>query len=85
MRINARLDQESEQHLRYLQEVTGKSCTEIVKESLTHYYHSIASDSQRKNKQLLEDLAGISIGSSDGSVNYKEYVKNYVSKKHSHR
>jgi hypothetical protein len=85
MRINARLDQESEQYLRYLQEVTGKSCTEIVKESLTRYYHSVAGDSQRKNKQLVEELAGIAVGPSDGSVNYKEYVKDYVSVKHGHR
>lgn len=86
MRINARLDQESEEHLRYLQEITGKSFTEIVKESLACYYQSVAADARHKNQQLLDELSGIAAsGSDDGSVNYKRYVRDYINAKHRDR
>lgn len=87
MRINARLDQDSENHLRYLQKTTGKSCTEIVKESLAYYYQSVITDSQSKNQQLLKELAGIASGPDDGkgSVNYKKIIAKAINEKHRHR
>jgi hypothetical protein len=87
MRINARLDQESENHLRYLQKMTGKSYTEIMKESLACYYQSIIADSRNKNQQLLQELAGIATGPDDGqgSVNYKKIIAQAIDAKYSHR
>jgi len=86
MRINARLDKKSEEQLRYLQEHTGKNLSEIIKESLAYYCQMVAADAQQKNQQLLKELSGIGgSGSSDGSVNYKRYVNDYVDAKHRHR
>lgn len=87
MRVNARLDQETENYLRYLQDATGKSCTEIVKASLAHYYQRVKAQAQNDNRQLLSELAGIAAGpdAGDGSVNYKKYIAEAIDAKHRHR
>ncbi len=46
MRINARLDEEAEKTLKLIQESTGFSTTQIVKQSLRLYVNEI----QQRNK-----------------------------------
>lgn len=81
MRINARLDKESEKAIEFLRQATGLPVTEIVKHSLKLYVKELESDARAKNQQLLHELAGIAEGSSDGSETYKRDVRDYIDEK----
>ena len=40
-RINARLDEETQQQLHYLMQATGQSISLVVRESVAHYYAQV--------------------------------------------
>ena len=85
MRINARIDDSYEEKLRAIQQATALNTTEIIKQALDLLYEKTALSGKEKNQKLLEKLAGIGSGPSDGSVNYKKYVAEYLDEKFSHR
>jgi predicted transcriptional regulator len=41
MRVNARLDEATQQQLDYLAQATGQSVSHVVRESVAHYYAQI--------------------------------------------
>lgn len=41
MRVNARFDEEAEQQVAYLVEVTGMGVSEVLRTSVQHYYDSV--------------------------------------------
>ena len=82
MRINARLDPESEEKIKRIKEVTHKSTTDIIKESVNLYYSQLKCDAKSNNQKLLKSLSGISTGPEDLSDNYKNYIYSDLEKKH---
>lgn len=68
-RINARLDSELAEKVRLLCERTGRSTTELVKESLGAYYDAVTR--AEKPAELLADLIGCADGPADLSRDYK--------------
>ena len=82
MRINARLDEEAENNLHYLQEVTQENNTEIVKAALRHYANLVREDARRRNVALSESgFIGCFEGPEELSVNYKQYVQAHLDEK----
>lgn len=82
MRINARLDGNSEEKIEKIMRVTKKSKTDIIKESVDLYYKKLNLDAKENNKKLLKSLSGIADGPKNLSENYKQYLTRELSKKH---
>ena len=82
MRINARLDGNSEEKIEKIMRVTKKSKTDIIKESVDLYYKKLNLDAKENNKKLLKSLSGIADGLKNLSENYKQYLTRELSKKH---
>jgi len=82
MRINARLDPDSEEKIKRIKEVTHKSTTDIIKESVNLYYAQLNCDAKSNNQKLLKSLSGISSGPKNLSDNYKNYIYRDLEKKH---
>jgi nucleoid-associated protein YejK len=85
MRINARLDEQSEKDLQFIKEQTGETVTQIIKELLADRANEIRQKQQpgSKMKALLEsDFVGCAEGPEDLSVNYKDYLYQGLKEKH---
>jgi len=75
MRINARLDAQSEQDLLFIKEKTGETVTQIIKELLTARAESLRVKHKPESKVqtfLQSEFVGCAEGSEDGSINYKQ-------------
>ncbi len=84
MRINARLDEQSEQDLLFIKEKTGETVTQIIKELLTKKAETLRVKHKPGSKiqaLLKSDFIGCGEGPEDGSVNYKKYVSEYLDEK----
>ncbi|HXT98112.1 MAG TPA: ribbon-helix-helix protein, CopG family [Polyangia bacterium] len=68
-RINARLDSGLAEKVHRLRERTGRSTTEIVKDSLDAYYEAVMR--VEKPAELLAELIGCAEGPADLSRDYK--------------
>ena len=80
-RINARLDDESSAHLRYLVDATGKATSVLVRESLAHYYRHVKS--QKKGLVHFGPLIGKGdSGRSDIASNWKKYLGESLDEKY---
>ncbi len=86
MRINARLDDRYENNFIEVQQQTGKTRTEILKEALDQYFlaeHAQAEqDALANNRKIVELIGGIAEGPEDGSVNHKKYIMDYLNEKY---
>jgi len=82
MRINARLDGDSERHLRYLIEATGLSVSDLVKSSLAHYYDAVRSDRPPRLARLFAYAGTQGSGRSDISVRTKQALTENLAAKH---
>lgn len=82
MRINARLDDSSEEKIERIKKITKKSTTDIIKESVDLYYRSLRLDAKEKNRKLLKSLSGIAEGESDLSEKYKKRLTEDLSRKY---
>jgi nucleoid-associated protein YejK len=85
MIINARLDEQSEKDLQFIQEQTGETVTQIIKELLADRANKIRQKQQPRSKMkaLLEsDFVGCAEGPEDLSVNYKDYLYQGLKEKH---
>ena len=84
MRINARLDEQSEQDLLFIKEKTGETVTQIIKELLTEKAENLRVKHKPGSKMqalLKSDFVGCAEGPEDGSVNYKHYISEYLDEK----
>lgn len=77
MRINARLDDNAADKLDYLQRKTGLSLSDVIRESIEHYYAEVR-DRAERDAAALDALVGAFAGSDDSppdlSANYKRYL-----------
>ncbi len=81
MRVNARLDEDTERQLSYLTQLTGQSVSHVVRESVARYYHALTADKVKRSKFLA--LAGkFSSGGSDLSSRVKEGVAEILDEKY---
>ncbi|WP_143326882.1 hypothetical protein [Vandammella animalimorsus] len=71
MRVNARFDEEAEQQVAYLVEVTGLGVSEVLRTSVQHYYDSVRA--QRSGLRHLGAFIGQGdSGRADVAGRYKE-------------
>jgi hypothetical protein len=85
MRINARLDERSEENLEFIKQVTGENVTRIIKDLLEERARQLRQKNKpgSKFKALLEsDFVGCAEGPEDLSTNYKEYIYQGLKEKH---
>jgi len=88
MRINARLDEQSEQDLQFIKQTTGETVTQIIKTLLEERAERLREKNRpgAKLKALLDsDFVGCGEGPEDGSINYKKYVADYLDDKYPDR
>lgn len=83
-RINARLDEESSEHLRYLIDATGKAASELVRESLALYSRHVRA-SRRGPVHLLALAGKGDSGHADTASNVKKVVGAYLDEKYPQR
>jgi len=81
MRINARLDSESQRQLEYLLEATGSSISDVLKTCLAHYYSMVRGTRTPRLKHLLAFSDKRGSGRSDVSVRAKELLTDTISAK----
>ena len=88
MRINARLDEQSEKNLQFIQQTTGETVTQIIKTLLQERAERLRKKNKpgAKLKALLDsDFVGCGEGPEDGSINYKKYFADYLDDKYPDR
>jgi len=81
MRINARLDGNTEQQLQYITESTGQSISQVVRDSVSMYYAHVRTEP----KGLLNFARWIGKGNSghsDTASNYKQILAESWAAKH---
>jgi len=83
MRVNARLDDESQRQLEYLLEATGSGVSDVLKASLAHYYSAMRADRAPRLTHLLAVTAKSGSGRSDVSVRAKELLTDSTAAKNS--
>jgi hypothetical protein len=79
VRINARLDADLARKVRALCHRTGRSTTEIVKESLEAYYQTVTRSSSPAT--ALASLIGCATGPTDLSESYKHHLTQSLERK----
>ncbi len=85
MRINARLDDQSEKDLLFIKEQTGESVTQIIKDLLTEKAVELRTKQKPGSKMqalLHSDFVGCADGPEDLSTNYKDYFYRGIKEKH---
>jgi hypothetical protein len=85
MRVNARLDVESQRQLEYLQEATGSGISDVLKASLAHYYSAVRADRAPRLMRLLACAGKSGSGRSDVSAKAKELLTESAAAKTSGR
>lgn len=85
MRINARLDEHSQQDLEYIREVTGQAVTDIVKQALAAYCDQLKRQKPHGEKMaavLASDFVGCAEGPEHLSTDYKDFIHQGLKDKH---
>ena len=87
MRVNARLDEQSEADLKYLQEVTHcTTSTDIIKAALRFYASHFQQEAQHQKEALLKSgFIGSFKASPDLSKNYKQAMHKALDEKYPKR
>lgn len=81
MRVNARLDDESQRQLKYLLEATGTGVSDVLKASLAHYYSFVRADRPPRLTHLFAFIGKTGSGRSDVSVRAKELLTDSIGAK----
>jgi len=81
MRINARLDDEAQQQIDYLVQVTGQSVSHVVREAVARY-HAQTKAQQGGPRRLLAMVGQGDSGRSDIASRYKALLAESLSQKH---
>ena len=83
MRINVRLEDEDVLKLEALKKLGHHTMTEIVKEAIDVLYRQKMVHPQGSIRALVDsDFVGCADGPEDSSVNYKQYVPEYLDEKY---
>ena len=76
MRVNARLDEDSEEKLAYLEKETGLSVSEIMRRAIASYYSRLRNDNADPSMALIKaGFVGCGEGPEDLSANYKQHLQ----------
>ncbi|NRF69519.1 ribbon-helix-helix protein, CopG family [Aquincola sp. S2] len=81
MRVNARLDEETQQQLEYLVEATGESVSHVVRESVARYYRDVRAE-RGGMRHFAKMIGKGNSGRSDIASNYKQYVAESIDAKY---
>jgi hypothetical protein len=81
MRINARLDDESQAQIDYLTQTTGHSVSQVVREALARYHRDVRA-SQGGPRRLLAMMGQGDSGRSDVASQVKQQVYEALLTKH---
>lgn len=81
MRINARLDDQAQQQIDYLTQVTGQSVSHVVREAVARYYQQTRAQ-QGGPRRLLALVGQGDSGRSDVASNVKREVADALASKH---
>jgi predicted transcriptional regulator len=79
-RVNARLDPTAQQQLKYLTQVTGRSVSHVLRESVAHYYAQVRLQHRPPSSFLAMAGQGNS-GFGDTSSRVKEIVAEAIDEK----
>ncbi len=79
LRLNARVDPELARKVKYLEERTGSSTTEVLKASLEAYYARVLEN--ESPALLLKDFVGCAEGPSGLSSSYKTQLTDSLARK----
>ena len=83
MRVNARLDPQAQEQIKYLIETTGQGVSLVVREAVAHYYLHVRERARSKVPTRLLAMAGkYESGRSDGATNYKAIVGEAIAAKY---
>ena len=80
MRVNARLDEATQQQLEYLTQATGHSVSHVVRESVAQYYAQMRR--QRGASRFLAMAGKGDSGRSDVASNVKAHLTQILAAKH---
>lgn len=81
VRINARLDENSEEKLAYLEKETGLSVSEIMRRAIASYYSRFRNDNADPSMALIKaGFVGCGEASEDLSTSYKQHLKDLHTK-----
>lgn len=81
MRVNARLDEESQQQIEYLVAATGSSVSQVVRESVARYYRDVRAQ-QGGMRHFAKLIGKGDSGRSDIAGNYKQEVAQILDEKY---
>ena len=81
MRINARLDDESQQQIDYLTRATGQSVSHVVRESVARFYQAVRAE-QGGLRHFAKAIAAGDSGSADSASDYKQPLADSLAAKH---
>jgi predicted transcriptional regulator len=81
MRVNARLDDETQRQLQYLIEATGSGVSDVLKASLAHYYQKVRADQRPRLRHLSASIGKVGSGRSDISARAKELLADAIGDK----
>ena len=81
MRVNARLDEATQQQLEYITQATGQSVSHVVRESVAQYYAQVRG--QRGPSRLLAMAGKGDSGRSDVASTVKAQLSQILQAKHS--
>ena len=81
MRVNARLDAETQRQLEYLLEASGAGVSDVLKASLAYYYQKVRADQRPRLRHLSASIGKVGSGRSDVSVRAKELLTDAVGDK----
>lgn len=85
MRINARLDPQAQEQIRYLTETTGQGVSLVVREAVAHYYVHVRARAQHKVPKRLLAMVGKGRsrdGRTDVASDYKQVVAESIEAKY---
>lgn len=77
MRINARLDDSTAEKLSYLQSKTSSSVSEVMRDSIEHYYAEVRALAER-DAAALDDMVGAFDGRGDTPTDLSAAYKRYL-------
>jgi hypothetical protein len=83
MRVNARFDGEYEQQMEFLSEATGLGVSEVLKASVSHYYHVVKNSSPSKLPNLSRYIGKQGSGRVDIAATAKDILSEVIATKHS--
>ncbi len=82
MRVNARLDDQSQAHIHYLTQTTGKTVSEVLREAVAELHNKVRAQQPRPKSKFLALIGTGDSGRSDIASNVREHGAQILQAKH---